>query len=859
MRASLSTINAYNAQFSSAGDLLALGKNELIRLATNRLGGLEGSIDFGTRFEGVLVVRVVTVEKHPNADTLHVCMIDAGGVRAELKDPKTGLIQVVCGAPNIAEGQLVVWIPPGVAVPKSYEESEPFVLTTRDLRGVASNGMLASPSELGVSDSHDGILVLSQEMVDGVLPEPGQALKDLYGLNDFVLDFENKMFTHRPDCFGQLGLARELAAISGMAYTSPDWYMNRPEFATSSKASLSVSNQAPKAVPRFMAVVMEGVVVGESPLWLQAFITRMGGRPINNVVDLSNYIMHLSGQPTHAYDLDKLSGGSLGARYAQKGERLTLLNGKDIELIEEDLVIVDGKGAIGVAGIMGGQETQVTKNTTRIVLEVANFDMYTIRRTAMRHGLFTDAFTRFSKGQSPLQNDRVLYQFMKLLEKYVRAQQASDVYDVCDEDLSDMIDKQYVHEPVSVTAEFINARLGTDLGVSEIAEILQRVEMKAKESDGGLLLSAPFWRTDIQLKEDIVEEIGRIYGFDRLALSLPKRYISPAPRSAIRDFRSSIRHYFSARGGNEVLSYSFVHGNVLSKAGLDTPEDWCYHIRNALSPDLQYYRPALVPGMLTKIQHNMKSDRPRNDDNECVLFELGKVHIKGSEQLESEAVDPREDKQALPEEFERLAFVVAADDKTAQRNYGGSAYYQAKQYIDKLTYGQAEYRALEETNNPLTSPYQPGRAAMVYIGDEMLGVAGELKQSVRESLKLPYYCAAAELDVPTLMSCLAKPSYRQMTVYPKTQQDITLSVGENTMYEDLRSNICSTLDLLAHEAGYHYEIHPRDIYSPDGSTKNMTYRLWLWHNAKTLKTEEVNTILAQISDDAQKTINAKRV
>jgi phenylalanyl-tRNA synthetase beta chain len=849
MKASMSTINYLSSQYGDGKNLLAVGVEELTRLATNRLGGLEGVEHYGTRFDGAIVASVISCVDHENSDHLHVCMIDDGGVVEGVDRDDSGHVQVVCGAPNVEAGQTVVWLPPGATVPSSHGDTEPFILSKREIRGVLSNGMLASPSELGLFDNHDGILVIHESEVGVELMKPGTEFKKLYGLDDVLLEFENKMFTHRPDCFGQIGLARELSAIQGLPYTSPEWYWKKPQFDSADAVKIVVTNDAPELVPRLMAVAMNNVQVGESPVWLKSFITRMGGKPVNNVVDISNYIMHITGQPTHAYDLNKLAGARIGARMAKDGEEITLLNGKTIKLTADDIVIVDDKKAVGVAGIMGGSETEVDENTTDILLEVASFDMYTIRKTAMRNGLFTDAFTRFSKGQSPLQNDRVIAKFMKELSEIVGATQSSDVHDFTSDNTERALDRHMVHDFVKLSTEFVNSRLGTTLSYDEIYEILKRVEMAVIPGDDGTFeVGAPYWRTDIEQPEDVVEEIGRLYGFDQLEVKLPTRTTKPAPRNELNDFKTTIRNALSSAGANEVLSYSFVHGDTLRKMGVEDVDKWCYHIRNAISPDLQYYRPSMMPSLVPKVHANLKSDMVRSDDNEFALFEIGKVHVKG-----------HDNDEGLPHEMERLVFVFAADEKTAKRKYTGSATFMAKQYLLPFLTAPLEFAPLESNEYPITSPYEKARSATISINGQVLGVVGEFRSSVKKAFKLPDYCAGFELDLSLLKENASVPTYEPISTFPKTQQDITLSVPSITAFSDVLGLINTELLKAQTKKGYEFRLMPRDIFVEEGTdTKNLTFRIWLWHPDKTLTTEEVNSLMDLIADRAKSIMNAIR-
>lgn len=869
MKASLSTIKYISGEYGGTErDLLEIGVDELKKLATNRLGGLEGIEEYGRQFDGALVAKVISCEKHPDADKLQVCMIDAGEAHQELRSEGSELIQVVCGAPNARAGLTVVWLPPGTTVPSSRATSEPFILGKREIRGVVSNGMLASPSELGLYDNHDGILEIDVDDVGEELSSPGTEFKKLYGLDDVLLDFENKMFTHRPDCFGQIGLARELAAIQGMKYEDPEWYWQLPSFQNDFEHAPSVGLGVGDKVPRLIAVEMGDVKVGESPVWLKSFITRMGGKPVNNVVDITNYLMHLTGQPTHAYDLAKLrmagkhatdASVDISARYAKKGEPIALLNGKSIELDEEDIVISTGNHAVGIAGIMGGSETEVDENSTEILLEVGTFDMYTIRKTAMKYGLFTDAFTRFSKGQSPLQNDRVMAKLMGMLGELVGAKQTSMVNDFMDDSMQKAYDRQSVHGEVKLTVDFVNSRLGTNLSFDEIAEILRRVHMAVVQEGDEFAVTAPYWRTDIELPEDVVEEVGRLYGFDQLELKLPTRSTRPVPKNILNEYKTNLRDALSSAGANEVLSYSFVHGDVLKKLGVNDPDKRCYHLRNAISPDLQYYRPALMPSLVTKVQQNIRSDMVRPDDNEFALYEIGKVHVRGHESIDPDTVDPRSDKQALPDEMERLALIFAADDKTAGRKYHGSALYMAKHYLLPLVNGPVEFAPLEPGEYPITAPYDKNRSATVSINGQVLGVVGEFRSEVKKAFKLPDYCAGFELDLTLLKGNTEPESYSTIGTYPKVQQDITLSVDVKVSFALLLSTLKDQLTRETTDHGYVWRIAPRNIYQPEGSGKvSYTFRIWLWHPDKTLKTEEANSLNDRLAEAAKKSLNAER-
>ncbi len=562
MKVSLNTVK----QFTSVD----VGIDELVHKINQQLGGVEEVIDLGAKYKDAVIVRVVSAEKHDNADKLSVCWVDDGGVVPDVERNDAGHVQVVCGAPNVHADMLAVWLPPTATVPASYDDAEPFVLDTREIRGVKSNGMLAAPDELAIGTDHDGILELNPDewRPYDVEIKPGASFAAAYGLDDTIIDIENKMFTHRPDCFGQLGVARELAGIQHQQFTSPEWYLNQPTFEKADGLELHVFNEATDAVPRFMAVAIKDIEVKPSPLWLQCALVALGSKPINNIVDVTNYVMLLTAQPLHAYDYDKLRGHTLGTRMARPGEKIQLLNDKTYELTEDDIVIVDAEGPVGLGGVMGGGDSEVSAETTHIVLEAASFDMYAIRKTSMRHGLFTDAVTRFNKGQSPVQNPVCLNLALRSIFDTAGGTQASQVFDE-KRDAADALVKSYHTVSTRVTEDFINQRLGLTLQATDIAALLEHVEFDVENQEEGLDVFPGYWRTDIDLPEDIVEEVGRLYGFDKLPRVLPLRSTKPAPTNPVVETKTRLRSILSGAGANEVLTYSFVHEKTMQRAGQD--------------------------------------------------------------------------------------------------------------------------------------------------------------------------------------------------------------------------------------------------------------------------------------------------
>ncbi len=831
---------------------------ELVKQIGSQLGAVEGVIDLADKYKGIVIAKVMTCVQHPNADKLHVCTIDVGEAAPEVDRDEQGYIQVVCGAPNVAAGQLVVWLPPGTVVPISFEH-EPLRLEVRDIRGQKSNGMLASLHELAISDNHDSIAV-----IDPSEAKAGDNFMSTYKLDDTIIDIENKMLTHRPDLFGHIGIAREIAGIGQRNFRSPDWYLHPSDDTLQldgNSLSLRVDNQLPDLAPRFMAVAVEvNATNGPSPLWLQSYLSRVGIRPINLLVDISNYMMLVTAQPLHFYDYDKLVADDnqdgqvcLIVRHPKEGESLTLLGGKVITPRKEAIMITSGDNLIGLAGIMGGEAAEVDANTKRIIVECATFDMFSIRRTVMEHGLFTDAATRYTKGQSPLQDPTVITQTVAMLRQFAAARVVSQLFD--QGDYQQKTAGQSVYPSQVVKLQFINSRLGLQLSRDEVRDLLLHVEFSINdESEDSLKITAPFWRTDIAIAEDIVEEVGRLYGYDKLTLQLPKRDVSPVVADHLLATKARIRHILRQAGANEVLTYSFVHGDLLRKVGQD--EKNAFELTNALSPGLQYYRLSLLPNLLEKVHPNLKAGY-----DEFALFEINQTHAK----------DIISKSTSLPIEEYRLGFVFAAELKTAAANYGGAPFYQAKKYLLELLIPFGITPIFETVNSSpdrevgmaALAPFAKQRTCYVKtINGTLLGELGEFSNAVRSNLKLPNFVAGFELDVKQIMheQQLIGIDYQPLSRFPKVTQDVCLRVSAEMSYQSLHDFIATQL-IDQKLAELHYLIEPADIYQRDDDKehKQITFHISVVSSIRTLTDTEINVLLDKVVLAAHDQMGAERI
>lgn len=806
--------------------------DELVELIGARLVEVEGVTYIGDKYEGVIVADVVQSEPIADSDHLSHVFIDDGGVVKDVERDGRGLVQVVCGAPNVRAGIKVAWLPPGSVVPSTYNSADPFKLVAKDLKGVKSYGMLASAQELDLYADHTGILEIDKDVAAGA------SLRDAYELDDYLLDIENKSLTHRPDAFGMIGFAREVAAIQGKEFITPEWLAEtEPLFnkAEDSAYGLSVKIDDRSTCDRYLAVVMNDVKTdGRTPVEVQTYLARVGLRPISPVVDVTNYLMMLTGQPLHAFDYDKVvkvAGGKadIHVRLAKNGEELKTLDGRTLKLDAEDIVIAAGETAIGLAGAMGGANTEIDADTKNIIIESATFNLYNLRATQMRHGIFSEAITRFTKGQPAMLSAPVLAEALELMGTWAGAVQVSSVAEA-----ATIRQKELA---IEVTINKINSVLGSAFNQTQVGEILQNAEFAVVESSHNLLIvSPPYWRQDIHIAEDIIEEVGRAQGFDSINPTLPTRDLTPIGPSAFDRFRFALRASLERIGANETLNYSFVHGDSIKRANQRLENS--YRIVNSVSPDLQYYRQSLTPSLLDLVHPNVKQGYDR-----FALFEINKTHAK------SAGVD----KDKVPVETDAVGLVITDARQEV------TMFYEAKAVLVEV----AARLGLELSVRPMTkcehdccSIFELKRAGHVYSGDTFIGVVGEYKRSVTRSFKLPSSTAGFELDSRAMFDAKlpAGSSYTKLSRYQGTARDICFKVDASTEYAAVTTSAEGALKNTAVE----WSLEPVDIYMPDdATTKNITIRINLTAHDHTLTSDEANQLMEQVSQAVVKATGAE--
>ena len=775
---------------------------ELVRLIGARLVEVEGVIDETHKYDNIYIVRVESAEKIPDTH-LTRCMVNVGDVRmSKVEKDEKNLVQVMCGAPNVREGMLAAWIAPGAVVPASVHEDAPFVIGKRKMLGkYDSYGMLAAMDELDLGDDHEGIIEINPEEA-----KPGDLLADVYELNDSILEIENKSLTHRPDCFGMIGFAREVAGVLGRKFGSdfsrdgslapvvtglaPSFSVVTSESPRKAHSELSPTiNISDNTIcPRCTLVVLEkhGEIKKKYLTWMDTVLAKSGMRPIDPIVDATNYLMLLTGQPLHAYDYDKFvkvgksDKPKMIIRLAKKGEKLVLLDDKEIELNENDIVITSNDVPVGLAGAMGGKSTMVDESTRNILLEVATFSLYNMRKTQMAHGVFTEAITRYTKGQPPYQTLAVASQCAEMLKEGFKVTAVVDEYP--------KPEKQNV---VKITTNEINGLLGTNYSTELIVKTLTNVEFVVEAKDDNLAVTAPEWRTDIAIKEDIIEEVGRLLGYDNIKPVLPPHYT--AEKNKMFELKHTIRNTMVRFGASEALTYSFVSGRLLEKAGQDTKNS--YRIVNSISPELQYVRQSIVPSLLDKAYMNEKLPV-----DEFAIYEMNMVYRKEWGMTDEQ----------VPVEKASIGMVVA------ERKNNETAFYKAKKYAAKL---------LEELNIsaefvPMKSkeaecrPFEKKRSAEIVVDGKYIGVVGEFKNSVRNEFKLAPYLAGFEMNLGELLE--KSGAKKKLEFSNKKHEDLTVTT-DKTYAEALKE-----VKKKYPEA----EIRPGTIYQAEGQkTRNITFHI----------------------------------
>lgn len=764
---------------------------------------LEGIINPFADLDGVIVGHVVNCELHPDSDHLHCCKVDLG--RGELVD-------IVCGAPNVAQGQKVAVAPVGCKLPDGT------TIKKAKLRGQPSHGMICSERELGLSEDHSGIMVLPEDA------KVGEKLTDALAMETEVLDIS--ITPNRADCLSVLGVAREAA----QAFKLP---LNMPEISlkmADSEKVLPIEIENPELCWLYSGRVVSNIAVKPSPLSLRLRLIATGVRPVSNIVDVTNYILMEMGQPLHSFDLDKLKGWRIGVRSAKNGEIFTTLDGKERRLTPDDLCISDAERVIGLAGVMGGLNTEIDSSSKNVFLESAVFRPQTIRRTSRRLGLSSEASYRFERGIDQLGTIRALDRASGLI--------ASLGGGIVMKGLSLSEPRPFVPARISYNPVRGGQILGLDLTNDFQKETLSSLGCGVEtETNTNWTVTQPSWRPDLTRSADLVEEVGRVFGIDKIPSTLP-----PMRRSVEENigddsdytFRQSIKHWGAGLGLNEVINYSFVGHADLDRLAL--PNEKRISIFNPLSEDQNVLRSSLAPGLLQDLAINLAFgaqsiklfelavafSEEKNEETGVKEIPLLGVLLSG---LSNEATWPH-----VARDFDY------ADIKGILENLFNFL------HLDKISWKPS-------TDHSFLSP-----CVEVMLEDKAAGFLGRVKPEIADVYNAKKDVWLAELNLATLkeMNSKARKMFHSLPVYPAVRRDMTVIAREEIKIADILEKIL-ILDLPLLEGAALV-----DCYVPEASMeRNLTFRLTFRHPGRTLKDSEVDREREKVANFLKKELNVK--
>ena len=757
-------------------------------------------------WESCFVGLVTKVERHPNADRLTLCTVDIGSEQT----------QVVCGAPNVAEHQKIAFAKVGASLFSTHSgKVEP--LKAARIRGVVSEGMICSEKELRMGEDHDGILVLREDA------PVGTPLSDYLG--DDILDIT--VTPNRPDCLSILGIAREVAALTGVEVKEPD--SSYPEKGQPIGSLASVEIEDPDLCPRYTASIITGVKIGPSPGWLQDRLSKSGMRSINNVVDVTNYVMLEYNQPLHAFNFKNLKESKIRVRRARQGEILDSLDGAKRVLSASMLVIADAQDPVALGGVIGGAHSEVNENTTEILLESANFNAINNRRTAQASKIFTEASTRFEKGLRAELPPIALRRATQLIHQVAGGVVAKDILDI-------FPGREQMQAPVlTLTAKRLQRILGTTLPVKRVEEVLVSLGFSVERSgEKDLTVTVPYWRSDIHIEDDLIEEVARIVGYDEIPTTMLSTPIPPYQPQPKRQLKERIRDLLVGYGLQEIISYPASSLEDLDKVRGANNGISPVRLANPMSIQHEYMRTTLRAGLLSTLSANVS-----HAQGPIALFEIGRVFL------------PKDG--TLPDEPEMLSAVFCGPRSETHwlSTDGDLGFYDPKGIVEALMEKLGIEIEFEAVNDPVL---HPGRGARVMAGDKYLGVTGEVHPAVVKSFDVARSPVAIfELDIDNLLSVVPGhgPRYKPVGRFPSAIRDLSIIVDMDVLASAVQALITSR-PLVGN-------VRLFDTYTggniPQGK-RSLAYHIYFQSPERTLTAEEITGGLKAVVDCLEREVGA---
>jgi phenylalanyl-tRNA synthetase beta chain len=751
---------------------------------------VESMVEVGSQWEGIEVGSITGVDAHPNADRLRLVNVDFG----------SGCQTVVCGAPNLRVGDKVAFGRLGSQV-IDPETGKLVRLKSAKIRGVVSEGMLLSERELGISDDYDGILILPE---DAPLGAPLASL-----LGDVIFDLA--VTPNRPDCLSVLGIAREVAALTGEKVKLAEADYRGTSSSITERVSVTI--ESPDLCPRYCASIISGIKLGESPPWLKRRLEQCGMRPISNIVDITNYVMLEYGQPLHAFDFEEITGQRIIVRRAKEGENIVSLDGESHSLSSETLVIADAERAVAIAGVMGGANSEVTSLTNTVLLEAASFNPASIHYTGSRLRMSSEASMRFERGISPEMALPALKRATQLIMALAGGEVAKGVIDE--------YPGRRERQPIKITTGGVKRVLGVEFSAEKMQAALVSLGFECEADSAGVTTCAPYWRSDINLPVDVIEEVARIIGYDQI----PNTMLSGALPRHKPDYAIGLKQVVSqimvGFGFQELITHSLVSLKKIEMTGgsLDFEP---MRLINPMTEEHEYLRPSLRPNLLTAL-----ADNRRFEEGAIRFFELGKVFLPRAGDL------PREDSSLCGIlSGLRGEAVLAGRDEPLD-------FYDAKGVVEGLLGRMGVKASFREGRD---GGLHPGKQAEVMVGDVRLGVVGELHPRVASAFEIAGPVILFELDISALAPfTVAEKEYRSIPRFPAVVRDIALVVDSTVRHQEIADTVAS-FPLVAEVAIF--DIYTGGQLAP--GKKSMAYRLVFQSENHTLTDEEVNSVLEKV-------------
>ena len=777
---------------------------------------VEDTVDLGAAFHDMVVGVINTIEQHPNADKLKICKTDIGGGRVE---------DIVCGGSNLREGMKVAVALPG-SVCRWHGEGEPVEIKQSKLRGVESYGMICGAVEIGLESlfpSTEEAHILDLSEFDA---PAGTPLADALDLNDIILEIDNKSMTNRPDLWGHYGIAREIAALYDLPMVEFPHFDRNVE----NTSGFHVTVEDAERCPRYLSAQIEGLYVKPSPYQMQSRIWKVGMRPINALVDVTNYVMLATGQPTHAFDSDHIAGHVI-VRRAGEGEKLLLLNGKELTLSSDDLVIADDAGVVGLAGVMGGAKDSILPETSKVILEVANFDAKGIRRTALRYDNRTEASSRYEKAIDPERCDQAFDLSMQLFRELYPEMQVTGLVDQYPQHLK--------QAEIDVALSWLERRLGKRLPPEEIKHKMELLGYTITFSGDNMHVVVPTWRStgDVSIQADIMEEVARMYGYENFEAEPITTSFDGAINQLDKDLERHIKEYLAIRCGmQEVFNYPWMDEQFVNAVLQST--DGILYLSTPPSPAEKYIRSSLLPNLCKDVARN---ERYYGD---FAIFETAQVF------RDENYTTPYDEREKLPSQRKNVAgaFVTTDKDITA-------LFRKAKGVVEMMArYVHMETLTFRQTEKPVWADN------VVWLnicrGEEKVGDLALLSKKVSMACGIKNLNVMLfQLDQDSLVPLKSRTNtFTHMAEYPMTDYDISLLLDGSVQWKDVLQTVGGIKSELLHGASFVDEYRGKQV--PAGK-KSLTLRLSIGSKEKTLTSSEIEEVASNVLNKIAKRFGAE--